>query len=118
VIHTTNLASFIGADVLDSAGTKIGTVAQIFVHPTDGHPRWVLIKHGLGHDWIAPLEDAVSDVDAITVPYEKSFIKKAPISNAADGLTTHQEAALEEYFDRAATAAPQNPGRHAQPVEG
>lgn len=117
MIETSNLAALIGADVLDSTHEKVGTVGQIFVAPETGRPRWLSIKHGLGRDWIAPLEDATSDVAAISLPYDKSFLKKAPRADAAQGLSIEQEAELDAYFDRAATAVAEHPGRHADPVE-
>jgi sporulation protein YlmC with PRC-barrel domain len=108
MIDTSNIAALIGADVLDSDGEKLGTVSQIFVSPLDKQPRWVAIHHGLGHDWIAPLVDAVSGDESITLPFDKKTVKKSPKTTFEEGVSAEQDAALSEHYDRALIDAQNN----------
>lgn len=103
MIDTSHIAGYIGADVLDAQHERLGTVAQIFVSPADGQPRWMAVHHGsFGRDWIAPLLDASNDDDAVTLPFDKGIVKHAPRVDAAAGLTPEHDRLLSDYYDNAA----------------
>lgn len=80
------------AEVLDSTGEKVGKVGQVYLTKDSQDPSWVTVNIGLfgSRETFIPLADAKYAEGAITVPYEKSFIKDAPNIDE-DGEISHQE---------------------------
>jgi uncharacterized protein (TIGR02271 family) len=80
------------AEVLDSTGDKLGKVGQVYLTKESQEPSWVTVNIGLlgSKETFIPLADASYADGAITVPYEKSFIKDAPNVDE-DGEISHEE---------------------------
>lgn len=103
MLHATmNLARLIGADMLDRDGDKIGTIKQIYVHPTSGAPLWASVKTGMfgSKETFIPLDTASTADDAIRVDYEKSFVKHAPRVDPEGALSPAEEDTLHAYYGK------------------
>lgn len=106
MIDTNNIDSLIGANVIDSADRKIGTVGQIYVDSSTNQPSWVTINTGLfgTSESFAPLDRADWDGESLRVPFEKSFVKDAPRVENDGALEAADEDALYRYYGITAPA--------------
>ena len=119
MINAQNAATFIGGDVIDSEGEKLGTVGQIYADATTGEPTWASVKTGIfGKDLFVPLSNAENlEGDNVRVAYPKNFIKGAPRTDVDGALTKDQELALFEHY-ASAESPPREEGdgpRHREP---
>ena len=103
MIDNSNLNSLLGAPVTDADGDKIGTVGQIYVDPDTDQATWATVKTGFfgTSESFAPLDNATWDNNALTVPFEKEFVKNAPRVEADSALSEEEEAALYSYYGNA-----------------
>jgi uncharacterized protein (TIGR02271 family) len=100
MISSDNIASLIGANVLDSDGDKIGSVGQVYLDDNDGHPSWASVKTGLfgTKESFVPLEDANWDGNDLRVGYDKDRVKDAPRVDADSHLEPSDEDELYRYY--------------------
>ena len=100
MISSDNIASLIGANVLDSNGEKIGSVGQVYLDDNDGHPSWASVKTGLfgTKESFVPLEDANWDGNDLRVAYDKDRVKGAPGVDADSHLEPSDEDELYRYY--------------------
>jgi hypothetical protein len=100
MIHAADARNLPGAPVLDVAGDKIGTVAQVFLDRDNDKPTWVTVHTGLfGRlESFVPLEEATFDGEEIRVAVEKSLVKDAPKVDADSALTPEEEAGLFVHY--------------------
>lgn len=93
---------WIGADVTDIDGDKIGTVDNVFMDRASGQPEWLLVKTSMfGKSRFVPLEGAGADSDALRVPYAAQLVKDAPDVDDDDGyLPPEEEARLYQHYGR------------------
>ncbi len=100
MISSDNIASLIGADVLDRDGDKIGSVGQVYLDDNDGHPSWASVKTGLfgTKESFVPLEDATWEGNELRVAYEKDRVKDAPRVDADSHLEPADEDELYRYY--------------------
>jgi uncharacterized protein (TIGR02271 family) len=100
MISSDNIASLIGANVLDRDGDKIGSVGQVYLDDNDGHPSWASVKTGLfgTKESFVPLEDATWDGGELRVGYDKDRVKDAPRVDADQHLEPSDEDELYRYY--------------------
>ena len=101
MISTEQIQSLTGGNAVDSEGSKIGSVGQIYLDDQSGQPEWVTVKTGLfgTSETFIPLRDAQVDGQDLKLPYTKSKIKDAPrMSDADEHLDVAQEQKLYEYY--------------------
>lgn len=95
-----------GADVVDVAGEKIGTVERSF-DDADGHVRYVQVRTGtlLRHHYVLPAADTQYADGTLTVPYTKTLIEHSPdASGLGDTLDGDFLARVTSYFEGIAPA--------------
>jgi sporulation protein YlmC with PRC-barrel domain len=100
MISAQNVASLIGAKVVDPEGDKIGSVGQIYVDPATGLPNWATVKTGFfgSSESFVPLEQADEVGGELRVAFSKDFVKHSP-RTAVDGEISHdEEASLYSYY--------------------
>ncbi|MBO1768329.1 PRC and DUF2382 domain-containing protein [Allobranchiibius sp. GilTou38] len=87
-------------NVVDSDGSKIGSVGQIYLDDQSGQPEWVTVKTGLfgTAETFVPLRDGDVDGNDLKVPYSKDKVKDAPRVDADHHLDVEQEQKLYEYY--------------------
>lgn len=88
------------AEVLDSTGEKVGKVGQVYLTKDSQDPSWVTVNIGLfgSRETFIPLAEAKYAEGAITVPYEKSFIKDAPNIDEDGEISRQEESELYHYY--------------------
>jgi uncharacterized protein (TIGR02271 family) len=89
-----------GRTMVDPAGGKIGTIANIYLDDDTGQPEWVTVKGGrLGSKQnFVPLAEAQAAGDNVQVPYDKEQIKNAPGMRAHGRLSQEEEGELYRYY--------------------
>ena len=101
MISTEQIQSLTGGNAVDSEGSKIGSVGQIYLDDRSGQPEWVTVKTGLfgTSETFIPLRDAEVSGQDLKVPYSKDKVKDAPrVSDADEHLDVEQERKLYEYY--------------------
>ena len=98
----------LGCDVLAADGARLGHVADVYIDPSTGAPRWLAVPTGLLSSAVCfvPAEGAGRDEDGrIVIGYTRKQVRKAP-HPAADGeLTSAEEDALARHYLAAAAPA-------------
>lgn len=120
MIDVNNIDSLIGAEVIGSDDSKIGTVGQIYVDSTTNSPTWATINTGLFgmSESFAPLDSADWDGHVLRVAFEKSFVKDAPRVENDGNLDSAEEGALYQYYGINAPSGNQDAGQHDANTEG
>jgi len=103
-------SGWIGHEVVDSSGEKVGKVSQIYLDDQSGQPEWLAVNTGLFSTKASfvPLQGARNDGDRLVIAYPKAQVKDAPrVEEDGDGfLTPEEEAELYRYYGRDYSAAP------------
>ncbi|WP_370688360.1 DUF2382 domain-containing protein [Cryobacterium sp. SO1] len=109
MINTNNIDSFIGADVVDTEGRKVGTVGQVYLDSSTDQPTWVTVKTGLfgSRESFAPLERAEWAGDELRIGFEKDVVKDAPRIDTDGSLESADENALYRYYGLGGSSAGQ-----------
>jgi len=112
---TRNYDDWIGHDVYDAEGDKIGEIRDIFYDDVTQRPEWLAVKTGLfgGANTFVPIQGSTRYGDEdLQVTYTKDFIKAAPNMDADGSLTPMQEQELWQYYeyDYATTTKKENYG--------
>lgn len=97
-----------GYEVQDSAGTKIGTVHNLWVND-NGQPTFLGVKTGwaLGETHVVPVENATVQEDAkvVRLPFAEAKIKDAPSFDSDADLGDADEAEIYAYYGVTAPTA-------------
>ncbi len=86
--------------VVDSDGSEIGKVGQVYTDNDTGQPSWVTVKtewFGTNESFV-PLNSAGIEGDTIRVPYDKDMIKGAPHNDTGEPLSEAAEQELYSYY--------------------
>jgi uncharacterized protein (TIGR02271 family) len=91
-----------GKNVVDSDGSKIGSLEDIYLDRQTGEPQWAAIKTGLfgSNVSFAPLEGASPIGDDLRIAYSKDQVKGAPNIDADGELSVDEERQLWDYYGR------------------
>jgi hypothetical protein len=100
MLDSRDIGGLQGAPVHGPDNEKIGTVHQVFVDAVTGAPNWITLKTGfLGrHEIFAPLANATWDGEIVHTEHDKESLLAAPRLNADEGLSPHNEEALNRHF--------------------
>ena len=87
-------------EVVDTTGSKIGKVGQLYLDDQTGDPEWVTVMTGLFgmSESFVPVREATLEDDHLRVPYSKDMVKDAPRIDAEAHLDERQEDELYEYY--------------------
>jgi uncharacterized protein (TIGR02271 family) len=87
-------------EVVDTSGSKIGKVGQLYLDDQTGNPEWVTVMTGLFgmSESFVPIREATLEDDHVRVPYSKDMVKDAPRIDADAHLDERQEDELYEYY--------------------
>jgi len=91
--------------VVDSDGSELGKVGQVYTDNDTGQPSWVTVKTGWfgTNESFVPLNSATIEGDTIRVPYDKDMIKGAPNNDAGAPLSETDEQELYSYYGLTST---------------
>jgi uncharacterized protein (TIGR02271 family) len=93
---------WIGHDVVDESGSKIGAIDEIYLDDASGEPEWLAIRTG----WFgrklsfAPIAGAIARGEDMCLPYSKDVVKNAPKIDPDGHLDAAEEDALYRYYGR------------------
>jgi uncharacterized protein (TIGR02271 family) len=89
-----------GSTMLDSTGSKIGKVDNVFFDTETGKPEWAAISTGFFGKKVSlvPLATATPTQDGFQVPFEKGMVKDAPHYDPDGELSPQEEAELFRYY--------------------
>ena len=89
-----------GATVMDTSGSKIGKVADIYIDKDTQQPEWALVSTGLlgTKQNFVPLAEATVSGSDLTVPYTKDQVSGAPAAEPDGELSQEEEAALYRHY--------------------
>lgn len=90
-----------GATLVDSSGSKVGKVGQIFLDDQTGQPEWATVNTGMfgSSESFVPLAEAQATDGDLRVPYDKDQIKNAPNVDVNGGhLDQSEEAELYSHY--------------------
>jgi uncharacterized protein (TIGR02271 family) len=101
MITTQDVNRIIGTNAVDSDGSKLGKIGQVYLDDQTGRPEWATVSTGLfgTQESFVPLAEAEISGDSLRVPYDKARVKDAPRVDAEQGhLSADQEAELYRYY--------------------
>src|SRR5579863_3920263 len=75
-----DVQQFIGRTAVDSEGSKVGKIGQVYLDEQTGMPLWVTVATGMfgTRQSFAPLYGALADGDEVRLAVSKGQIKDAP----------------------------------------
>lgn len=92
---------WLGAEVVDRDGDKIGKLDAVFADQTSGQPEWLAVKTGLfgAKSTFVPIEGVTAEGSDLKVPFEKAQVKDAPNVDVNQGvLDSDEEARLYQHY--------------------
>jgi len=100
--NSTSPDQYMGRDVVDPQGNKIGSVGQVYLDDQTGQPDWITVNTGLFglRENFVPLQGASFDGDDLRVPFDKDTIKDAPTIDDASHLDDDEQDRLYDYYQR------------------
>ncbi|MFJ9416420.1 PRC-barrel domain-containing protein [Streptomyces sp. NPDC101227] len=89
-----------GLTVVDTEGSKVGTVQQVYRDDATNAPEWITVRTGLFgmRETFVPLAGARRAGGELHVPYAKEAIKKAPRIDTDGHLDPSEEAELYRHY--------------------
>lgn len=108
----TEVADWRGLDMVDSAGSRIGKVEDIFLDVETDEPEWALVHTGMfgSKTTFVPIAGARADADAVTVPFGKAQVKDAPTMEPGTELSQDDEATLYGHYGMSYSEAQSDTG--------
>ena len=100
MIDTRHVQNIVGSTVYDSAGEKVGKVAQVYLSNRDDQVEWLTVHTGLFgmRENFVPAQDATFADDEVRVSATKDQIKNAPQIDADAELVGGEERELYQYY--------------------
>lgn len=101
MITTQDVNRIMGTHAVDSDGSKLGKIGQVYLDDQTGRPEWATVSTGLfgTQESFVPLAEAEFTGDSLRFPYDKARVKDAPRVDAESGhLSPEQEAELYHYY--------------------
>ncbi|MGY1702966.1 DUF2382 domain-containing protein [Geodermatophilus sp. SYSU D00697] len=116
MISEQQIGSVIGTTAIDSDGSKLGRVGEVYLDDETGRPEWATVNTGLfgTKETFVPLAQADLADHQLRFPYDKAKIKDAPRVRDENGhLSPEEEAELYRYYGLGSPAAAGDAGgRH------
>ena len=88
------------ANVIDSEGSKIGSLGELYLDDRTNEPSWATVKTGLFgmSESFVPLDNATTEGGDLRVPYSKDQIKDAPRVDPEGHLEEAEEDRLYRHY--------------------
>ena len=100
MISDQDIQNVIGTTAVDSDGSKLGKVGEVYLDDETGRPEWATVATGLfgTKETFVPLAQAQLSGDQLRVPYSKDQVKNAPTVDADGHLSPQEEQELYRYY--------------------
>jgi hypothetical protein len=94
------LERWIDLKAVDPSGTKIGTIADVYVDDASGEPEWLAVMTGLFGTRISfvPLAGASEEDGVVKVAHDKAVVKDSPNIEVDGELDESDEARLYGHY--------------------
>ncbi|MFC7431630.1 MULTISPECIES: hypothetical protein [unclassified Agrococcus] len=104
--HADDLASLIGATVLDRDGDRIGTVGSLFAEDAADRPSWggVVSSSSDASEVLVPLHDATVADGMVRLGVDRRRVADAPRTDIHGALAQHAEDGLHAHYGLVAPA--------------
>lgn len=112
VVEDTGARRLIGNRLLDSGGTVVGRIGQVFFDDRTREPVWVTVRTGVfgtGESFV-PLRGAHVVDEGLQVPFDAGTVRSAPSFAVDRHISVEQEDAVYAHYG----LAPEVPGPRAQ----
>jgi uncharacterized protein (TIGR02271 family) len=95
-----DVQQFIGRTAIDSEGSKVGKIGQVYLDDQSGMPRWVTVATGLfgTRQSFAPLYGAQASGGEVTLAVSKEQIKDAPNVDDDGQIGASEQDALYRHY--------------------
>jgi len=103
VVGVEGIAGWVGRDVVDREGEKVGKLADVYYDTADSEAVFVSVKSGaFGRSHaVAPLQGATLARDYVRLDAPKELVKDAPSEDAGGRLTGIDATAVLVHYGRA-----------------
>ncbi len=101
VFAVENLRDWIGKNVIDPSGSKIGPMEAVYVDTTSDEPAFVTVRVGMiGRHRLAfvPLTGATVSPDAVRVQFDKKLVGDAPSIDTDGELLAEAEPGVFAHY--------------------
>jgi uncharacterized protein (TIGR02271 family) len=102
VTNSQDYSAWIGHELTDSAGNKIGKISQVYLDDQTGQPTWVTVSTGLfgNKSSFVPIQGTTADGDRLVAAWDKDKVKGAPqVADDGDSyLSPQEEQQLYSYY--------------------
>jgi len=94
------LQRWIGHDLIDETGHKIGRIEEVYTDQETNKPEWLAVTTGMfgNRTSFVPLQGVTSSEDCLVSPWDKAKVKDAPNAEADGHLSQEEEAALYRHY--------------------
>jgi sporulation protein YlmC with PRC-barrel domain len=94
-----NIRSFVGHNLMEANGEKIGKIDALFVDAQTGEPEWLVVKTGmLGGARFVPVAEVTAQGEDAVVPFDKTRVKGSPGAMGEGSLSPTEERTLCDYY--------------------
>ena len=95
------LKPFLGNQVLDRDGDKVGKLVDLYVDDDSNEPKWFAVKTGLFGSKVSfvPIAQSHAEGDDVQVAHSKDQIKDAPRVDPDGALSPDEERQLYRHYD-------------------
>jgi uncharacterized protein (TIGR02271 family) len=110
-----------GRDVVDSSGSKIGSLEEVYLDADSGRPEWATVNTGLFgmKQSFVPLAEAEPARGKVVVPYSNDQVKDAPSIDPDGELNAEEEETLYSHYGIAYSGSqPDHTGAEGHDVSG
>ena len=97
---TQQLRGWIGRNLVDDAGDKIGRIEDIYMDEDTGEPEWLAVSTGWfgNHISFVPLAGATPKGEELSVRWDKATVKDAPHAEPDGQLSQDEESRLYRHY--------------------
>ncbi len=104
--------TLVGRTLVGSDGSKIGSIADVYLDDATGEPEWLAVTTGMFGSKVSfvPLVGATDSGDDVSCQWTKDKVKDAPSAEADGTLSQEEEAALYSHYGLEYSEAPSDSG--------
>ncbi len=114
MIGIEDISQWLGQDVHDRDGDKVGRLEDVYIDVTTDQPAFAVVRVGfVGRHRLVfvPLAEASAGQQYVQVNYDKKLVKDAPTIELVNGLTVDMEPGIYAHYDMTYEPAPTRSGR-------
>ncbi|QBI55895.1 YsnF/AvaK domain-containing protein [Streptomonospora litoralis] len=94
-------SGLVGHRMLDSDGSNVGKIGQVYYDDETDVPKWVTVRTGLfgSHESFVPLQGSRTVEQGVQVPHDKQTIKDAPHFDVGQHISVEEERSIYQHYD-------------------